>query len=76
MLLGREDKIIMHIPVTICRIIAVIMRKVMKRPLLRWNMIAGVIQDADLNPSEATADLGYRPHPVEIKLKECFPRKN
>lgn len=73
-LLGSEDKLILHIPVTICRILAVIMAKVTRKPLLRWNMIAGVIQDADLDPSEAMKDLGYRPLPVETKLKDCFPR--
>jgi nucleoside-diphosphate-sugar epimerase len=73
--LGREDKIIVHIPVFICRLIALIMKRCMKKPLLRWNMIAGVIQDANLDPQTAISDLGYKPLPVEKKLGGCFPRK-
>ena len=74
-LLGKEDKIIIHVPVVLCRIIAAAMQRCMKKPLLRWNMIAGVIQDANLDPQEAMTDLGYVPAPVEKKLGECFPRK-
>ncbi len=72
---GREDKIIIHIPVVLCRIAAALMLRIMKKPLLRWNMIAGVIQDANLDPYDAMADIGYDPAPVEKKLGTCFPRQ-
>ena len=74
-LLGREDKPVVHVPVVVCSMLAAIMRRVMKKPLVTWNMIAGVIQDADLDPAEATRDLGYAPLPVEKKLGDCFPRR-
>ncbi|MBN1760703.1 MAG: NAD-dependent epimerase/dehydratase family protein [Chitinispirillaceae bacterium] len=74
-LLGKEDKIIIHVPVLLCRVIAALMQRWMKKPLLRWNMIAGVIQNANLDPQEAVTDLGYVPAPVEKKLGECFPGK-
>ncbi|MBN1577019.1 MAG: NAD(P)-dependent oxidoreductase [Chitinispirillaceae bacterium] len=75
MLLGREDKMVVHVPVVVCRMLAAFMQRVMKKPLLKWNMIAGVTQDANLDPAEAIGDLGYHPLPVEKKLGECFPRK-
>jgi hypothetical protein len=46
----------------------------MKRPPLRWQVIAGMTQDADLDPSEARRDLGYRPSNVRERLPACFPR--
>ena len=73
-LLGKEDRIIIHVPVFLCTILASVMKRFMKKPLLRWNMIAGVIQNADLDPQEAINDLGYAPQPVEKKLGDCFPR--
>jgi len=72
--LGREDKIIVHVPVVACRLLAAIMRGVMRKPLLKWNMIAGVIQDANLDPADAIRDLGYNPLRIEKKLGDCFPR--
>jgi nucleoside-diphosphate-sugar epimerase len=75
LLLGKEDKVIVRVPVVICRLLAAFMKRMMKRPVLKWNMIAGVIQSADLDPAEAIGDLGYNPQPVEKKLGECFPRK-
>ena len=73
-LMGKEHKPILHLPVWVCKLLAWILQRTMKKPPLRWNMIAGVIQDADLDPSEATRDLGYRPVSVAEKLPECFPR--
>jgi nucleoside-diphosphate-sugar epimerase len=73
--MGKEDKLIVHIPVLLCRILAAGMKKFMKKPLLTWNMIAGVMQDANLDPSDATDEFGYAPLPVEKKLCECFPRQ-
>lgn len=72
--MGKEDKPLLHIPVPLCKIIAAVMKKYMKKPLLTWNMIAGVMQDADLAPSDAMDTFGYAPFPVEKKLGDCFPR--
>ena len=49
--------------------------KFMKNPPLKWNMIAGVVQDADLDPSQTINDLGYEPHDLVEQLRQCFPRK-
>lgn len=74
-LMGAEDKRAVHLPVWVCLLLARFLRKIMKNPPLKWNMIAGVIQDANLDPSEAVKDLGYKPSSVADRLPECFPRK-
>lgn len=76
LLSGKENSTIIHIPEWLCIFAAAIMKKFMKNPPLKWNMIAGVIQDADLNPYETMIELGYEPHDLFDQLKRCFPRKN
>ena len=44
----------------------------MERPPLTPNAIAGMINDADLDPGLAMRELGYRPLPVEEGLRRCF----
>jgi len=73
-LMGEGGKPVVHVPVWMCKILASLMDVVMKRPPLRWPVIAGVIQDADLDPSEAMKDLGYNPARLTVKLPQCFPR--
>lgn len=74
-LMGREDRIMLRIPIPLCRIAAVLMERFMKTPVLSWNMIAGAVQDADIDPAEAMLDLGYNPVPFEQKIGHCFPRR-
>jgi nucleoside-diphosphate-sugar epimerase len=73
-LLGRPDKPLLRLPVWFFRAAAWLMKLTMKNPVLKWQTIAGVIQDANLDPAAAMADLGYRPARVSEKLPECFPR--
>jgi nucleoside-diphosphate-sugar epimerase len=61
------------IPVSLCKMLSTIMEKTMKRPPLTWNAIAGAIQDANLDHSSATEDLGYNPIGVREGLQKCFP---
>jgi nucleoside-diphosphate-sugar epimerase len=75
MLLGKPQKIIIHLPVWLCTIIALIMRMIMDDPPLKWQTIAGIIQDADLDPGLAASDLGYDPGKLIERLPGCFPRK-
>jgi len=75
LVLMEKERVIFNIPVWFCIILSKIMKKIMKNPPLRWNMIAGVIQDADLDPSEAIRDLGYNPSDLTQKLPHCFPRE-
>ncbi|MBD3315423.1 MAG: NAD-dependent epimerase/dehydratase family protein [Chitinivibrionales bacterium] len=73
-LTGTPHKPIIPIPVWLCTIAARLLSRFMRNPPLRWPVIAGVTQDADLDPSEAIVDLGYCPAKVTEKLPECFPR--
>jgi nucleoside-diphosphate-sugar epimerase len=69
-----ERRPIVHLPVWFCRSVAAIMRLTMKDPPLTWQVIAGIIQDANLDPAEAMTDLGYAPVKVSQKLAAMFPR--
>jgi nucleoside-diphosphate-sugar epimerase len=74
-LLGMQNKQIVSLPVWLCVWLSKAAGLVMGRPPLRWQVIAGVIQDADLDPGEAMRDLGYRPSRVSERLPFCFPRR-
>ena len=74
-LLGRPGKPIVRLPVIFFRVMARLMKLFMKNPTLKWQTIAGIIQDANLDPAPAMADLGYHPAKVTEKLPECFPRR-
>jgi len=73
-LMGKADRPVVHLPVWLCMGLAGIMKRMMKNPPLKWSVIAGVIQDADLDPAEAIRDIGYSPRGVEQMLPQCFPR--
>jgi len=73
-LMEMEDKKIVKLPEWLCILAANMMKKVMKNPPLTWNVIAGVVQDADLSPVQAQKDLEYNPSRIEKKLPGCFPR--
>jgi nucleoside-diphosphate-sugar epimerase len=73
-LLGKETKPIVHLPVWLCMGLAGIMNRLLKNPPLKWSVIAGVTQDANLDPAEAIRDIGYSPRGIEQMLPECFPR--
>jgi NADH dehydrogenase len=61
------------LPVSLCRALSRVLGAVMRRPPLNRYVIAGMINDADLNPGEATRDLGYRPLGIREGLARCFP---
>jgi hypothetical protein len=50
------------------------MRFFMNDPPLKWQTIAGITQDADLDPGPAITDLGYCPAKISERLPKCFPR--
>ena len=55
------DRPFVHLPVALCTAAAHVLRRTMAEPPLTLNAIAGVINDANLDPSEAMRDLGYQP---------------
>jgi NADH dehydrogenase len=62
------------VPLPLCKLIAVVMAKAMKRPPLTWNAIAGVSQDANPSCEEARADLGYNPVGFREGMDRSYPR--
>jgi nucleoside-diphosphate-sugar epimerase len=64
---------ILPVPVPLCRALALAMRLVSARPPLTSSAIAGIVNDADLDPGEAMRDLGYRPLGVREGFQRCFP---
>ncbi|MBN2037303.1 MAG: NAD(P)-dependent oxidoreductase [Chitinispirillaceae bacterium] len=73
-LMGKERKPVVRLPVWLCVMLAGVMKRAMRNPPLKWSVIAGVTQDADLDPSDAINELGYAPCGVEQMLPRCFPR--
>ena len=74
-LMGMGHKPIIHLPIWLCRMIAALMKLIMSDPPLKWQVIAGITQDANLDPADAMADLGYSPAKVSEQLPRVFPRK-
>ena len=69
------DRPFVPVPVALCRALAVAMRTVSSRPPLTMNAIAGIVYDANLDPSEACRDLGYHPLGVREGFERCFAAK-
>ncbi|HUI90958.1 MAG TPA: NAD-dependent epimerase/dehydratase family protein [Chitinivibrionales bacterium] len=75
-LMDMERKPVVRLPVWLCKMIAAMMKVVMRDPPLKWQVIAGIIQDANLDPADAMKDLGYAPKKVTEQLPRVFPRRN
>jgi NADH dehydrogenase len=63
----------LHLPVWLCRALAAVLALGLKRPPLTSSAIAGIVNDADLDPAEAMTDLGYAPLGVRAGFNRCFP---
>jgi nucleoside-diphosphate-sugar epimerase len=74
LLLAHHDlrRPFVHLPVPLCRALAWLAALLMKRPPLTLSAIAGVVNDADLDPSLAISELGYRPLGVREGFQRCF----
>ncbi|HET9933186.1 MAG TPA: NAD-dependent epimerase/dehydratase family protein [Polyangiaceae bacterium] len=68
-----QQRSFVHVPVPLCRAVAKVLKVVMERPPITESAIAGLVNHADLDPSEAIADLGYRPLGVHAGFERCFP---
>jgi nucleoside-diphosphate-sugar epimerase len=64
---------IVPLPVPLCRALAWLAGLLMERPPLTQSAIAGVVNDADLDPSLAMHELGYHPLGVREGFQRCFP---
>jgi nucleoside-diphosphate-sugar epimerase len=63
---------VLPLPVWACRAAAGVLALTMKRPPLTSSAIAGIVNDANLDPSEAMRDLGYAPLGVRAGFQQCF----
>jgi nucleoside-diphosphate-sugar epimerase len=68
-----QRRLFVHIPVGICRALAALSKRLMERPPLTQSAIDGLVNDANLDPSLACAELGYRPLGVHAGFERCFP---
>jgi len=66
----------LHLPVPLCRAVATGMGALLEDPPLNHYTIAGMINDADLDPGEAMRDLGYQPRGVHAGFAHCFPQRS
>lgn len=73
--LSGEPKPILHLPVALCRAMAVILGWAMKDPPVTPYSIAGFINHADLDPTAAIAEIGYHPRGVRAGLAGCFDQR-
>jgi nucleoside-diphosphate-sugar epimerase len=62
-----------HIPVSVSKVMASLMKVTMKRPPLTWSGIAGLTQNANPDWSQAKEDLDYHPIGITEGMKRCFP---
>lgn len=67
-----KKKPFVSIPVWLCTLLANSMEATMKRPLLTQNIIAGITQNANLDHSSATEDIGYNPIGIREGMKKYF----
>jgi NADH dehydrogenase len=67
-----ERRLFVPVPVPVCRALAFVLARLMKRPPLTPNAIAGIVNDADLDPGLAIRELGYRPLALEEGIRRCF----
>ena len=66
---GLEKRFV-HLPVFAFRLAAFVLARFMKKPPLTASAIAGIVNDADLDPTLAVRELGYRP----LGVREGLPR--
>jgi len=63
---------VLPLPVWACHAAARVLATVMDKPPLTSSAIAGIVNDANLDPSEAMRDLGYAPIGVRAGFQQCF----
>jgi NADH dehydrogenase len=72
---GRR-RLFVPIPVALCRALAHVLARLVRRPPLTPSAIDAIVNDADLDPSLAIRELGYRPLSLDDGLRRCFAIKS
>jgi NADH dehydrogenase len=67
-----QRRMILPIPVGVCRAIAAVSKRLMVGPPLTQSAIDGIVNDANLDPSLACSELGYQPLGVHAGFARCF----
>jgi NADH dehydrogenase len=70
-----SDRPFLHLPVWLCSAVAFVLERCMKNPPLTRSAIAGIVNDADLDPTQAMRELGYRPLALREGFARCFPER-
>lgn len=68
-----SERPILPLPAALFRGVARVLAATSKRPALTSSAIAGIVNDANLDPGEAMRDLGYAPLGVREGFRRCFP---
>ena len=63
---------LLPVPVWACRAAAALLAVLMKKPPLTSSAIAGIVNDANLDPTDAIRELGYAPLGVRVGFQRCF----
>jgi NADH dehydrogenase len=67
-----QRRLFLPLPVPLCRALAFVLGRLMARPPLTPSAIAGIVNHANLDPSLAMRELGYRPISLDEGLRRCF----
>jgi nucleoside-diphosphate-sugar epimerase len=68
----KNHKKIVHLPLWFCVLLSLIFKRILKNPPLTLSVIAGITQDADLDPTEAIKEIGFSPSHLYTKFPHCF----
>jgi NADH dehydrogenase len=63
-----------RLPVWLCVALAYVLKALLQQPPLTLSAIAGIVNDADLDPTSAMRDLGYDPIGAREGIRRCFAR--
>ncbi|HVY26461.1 MAG TPA: NAD-dependent epimerase/dehydratase family protein [Polyangiaceae bacterium] len=70
-----RSRAFVRLPVWLCVALAHLLRVLFERPPLTLSAVAGIVNDADLDPTSAMRDLGYAPIGVREGIRRCFSRQ-
>jgi NADH dehydrogenase len=69
-----EKRIFVSVPPSFARIMGRFFQKTQKVPLFTAEHVKGVMQDSNLDTAQITADLDFKPTPLESALEYCLTR--
>jgi nucleoside-diphosphate-sugar epimerase len=67
-----QKRIFVSVPPSFARMLGRLFQKTQKVPLFTAEHVKGVMQDSSLDTSLITADLDFKPEPLEVSLEYCL----